>query len=162
MFVLSCGDNCQLKFGIDESNALRDKIVEIIGDGESRNSVRLISDNKSGFDAVKIAFDYKITVVLDEYEFKTCSNKVNLGLLLLGYAKNEVEEQEAIDFVALNSHHFCPEIMSQTSLIDYVWSQTSNRFHTRIAEAINKHLFAKKSAVSLAHNFYTKNLITHD
>lgn len=157
MIVLSCGENCQLKFGVDESNALRDKIVEIIGDGESRNSVRLISDNKSGFDAVKIAFDYKITVVLDEYEFKTCSNKVNLGLLLLGYAKNEVEEQEAIDFVALNSHHFCPEIMSQTSLIDYVWSQTSNRFHTRIAEAINKHLFAKKSAVSLAHNFYTKN-----
>lgn len=157
MIVLSCGENCQLKFGVDESNALRDKIVEIIGDGESRNSVRLISDNKSGFDAVKIAFDYKITVVLDGHEFKTCSNKVNLGLLLLGYAKNEVEEQEAIDFVALNSHHFCPEIMSQTSLIDHVWSQTSNRFHTRIAEAINKHLFAKKSAVSLAHNFYTKN-----
>ncbi|MGY3914319.1 hypothetical protein [Aeromonas australiensis] len=157
MIVLSCGENCQLKFGIDESNALRDKIVEIIGDGESRNSVRLISDNKSGFDAVKIAFDYNITVVLDGHEFKPGSNKVNLGLLLLGYAKNEVEEQEAIDFVALNSHHFCPEIMSQTSLIDYVWSQTSNRFHTRIAEAINKHLFAKKSAVSLAHNFYTKN-----
>ena len=36
MIVLSCGENCQLKFGIDESNALRDKIVEIIGDGESR------------------------------------------------------------------------------------------------------------------------------
>jgi len=45
MFVLSYGDNCHLKFGIDKSNALRDKIVEIIGDGESRNSIRLISDN---------------------------------------------------------------------------------------------------------------------
>ncbi|WP_429055324.1 hypothetical protein [Aeromonas jandaei] len=157
MFVLSCGDNCQLKFGIDESNALRDKIVEIIGDGESRNSIRLISDNKSGFDAVKIAFDYKITVVLDGHEFKPGSNRFNLGVTLLPFAKNEVEEKEAIDFVAENSHHFCPEIMSQASLIDYVWSQTSNRFHTRIAEAINKHLFAKKSAVSLAHNFYTKN-----
>ena len=101
MFVLSCGDNCQLEFGIDESNALRDKIVEIIGDGESRNSVRLISDNKSGFDAVKIAFDYKITVVLDGHEFKPGSNRFNLGGTLLP--------------------------------------------------------FAKKSAVSLAHNFYTKN-----
>ncbi|WP_244082010.1 hypothetical protein [Aeromonas caviae] len=79
MIVLSCGDNCQLKFGTDESNALRDKIVEIIGDGESRNSVRLISDNKSGFDAVKIAFDYKITVVLDGHEFKPGSNRFNLN-----------------------------------------------------------------------------------
>ena len=157
MIVLSCGVNCQLKFGVDESNALRDKIVEIIGDGESRNSVRLISDNKSGFDAVKIAFDYKITVVLDGHEFKPGSNRFNLGVTLLPFAKNEVEEKEAIDLVVTSSHHLCPERMSEVSLIDDVWSQTSNQFHTRIAEAINKHLFAKKSAVSLAHNFYTKN-----
>ncbi|MFQ2888026.1 hypothetical protein ACK3YU_20525 [Aeromonas caviae] len=131
MIVLSCGENCQLKFGIDETNALRDKIVEIIGDGEPRNSVRLISDNKSGFDAVKIAFDYKITVVLDGHEFKTCSNKVNLGLLLLGYAKNEVEEKEAIDLVVTSSHHLCPERMSEVSLIDEVRSRTCNQFHNR-------------------------------
>ncbi|MGN5291209.1 hypothetical protein [Aeromonas sp. 11P] len=91
MFVLSCGDNCHLKFGIDESNALRDKIVEIIGDGEPRNSIKIIIDKDSIFHAVKIAFYYKITVVLDEHELKACSNKVNLGLLLLGYAKTELE-----------------------------------------------------------------------
>lgn len=157
MFVLSCGDNCHLKFGIDESNALRDKIVEIIGDGESRNSIRLISDNKSGFDAVKIAFDYKITVVLDEHEFKPGSNRFNLGVTLLPFAKNESEEQEAIDLVVTSSHHLCPERMSEVSLIDEVRSRTCNQFHTRIAEAIKNHLNAKKNAVSLAHNFYTKN-----
>uniref|UniRef100_UPI003BA14253 hypothetical protein n=5 Tax=Aeromonadaceae TaxID=84642 RepID=UPI003BA14253 len=157
MIVLSCGVNCQLKFGVDESNALRDKIVEIIGDGESRNSVRLISDNKSGFDAVKIAFDYKITVVLDGHEFKPGSNRFNLGVTLLPFAKNEVEEKEAIDLVVTSSHHLCPERMSEVSLIDEVRSRTCNQFHNRIAEAIKNHLNAKKNAVSLAHNFYTKN-----
>ncbi|MFQ1749039.1 hypothetical protein [Aeromonas veronii] len=157
MIALSYGDNCHLKFGIDKSNALRDKIVEIIGDGESRNSIRLISDNKSGFDAVKIAFDYKITVVLDGHEFKPGSNRFNLGVTLLPFAKNEVEEKEAIDLVVTSSHHLCPERMSEVSLIDEVRSRTCNQFHNRIAEAIKNHLNAKKNAVSLAHNFYTKN-----
>lgn len=144
MFVLSCGDNCHLKFGIDESKALRDKIVELIDDGEPRNSIRLISDNNSGFDAVKIAFDYKISVVLDEHEFQPSTCRFNLGVTLLPFAKNELEEQEAIDLVVTSSHHFCPERMSEVSLIEEVRSRTCNKFHTRIAEAIKNHLNAKK------------------
>jgi hypothetical protein len=157
MFVLSCGDNCHLKFGLDESKALKDKIVELIDDGEPRNSIRLISDNNSGFDAVKIAFDYKISVVLDENGFQPSTSRFNLGVTLLPFAKNELEEQEAIDLVVTSSHHLCPERMSEVSLIEEVRSRTCNQFHTRIAEAIKNHLNAKKNAVSLAHNFYTKN-----
>jgi hypothetical protein len=157
MFVLSCGDNCHLKFWLDESKALKDKIVELIDDGEPRNSIRLISNNNSVFDAVKIAFDYKITVMLDEHEFKPSSSRFNLGLTLLPFAKNELEEQEAIDLVVTSSHHLCPERMSEVSLIDEVRSRTCNQFHTRIAEAIKNHLNAKKNSVSLAHKFYTKN-----
>ncbi|HGY0991722.1 TPA: hypothetical protein ACNU17_000584 [Aeromonas salmonicida subsp. pectinolytica] len=157
MFVLSYGDNCHVKFRVNESDALKRKIVEIISDGEPRNSIKIIIDKDSIFHAVKIAFDYKITVVLDEHEFQPSSSRFNLGVTLLPFAKNKLEEQEAIDLVATSSHHLCPERMSEVSLIDEVRSRTCNQFHTRIAEAIKNHLNAKKNAVSLAHNFYTKN-----
>ncbi len=157
MFVLSYGDNCHVKFRVNESDALKRKIVEIISDGEPRNSIKIIIDKDSIFPAVKIAFDYKITVVLDDHEFKPGSNRFNLGVTLLPFAKNEVEEKEAIDLVVTSSHHLCPERMSEVSLIDEVRSRTCNQFHIRIAEAIKNHLNAKKNAVSLAHNFYTNN-----
>ncbi|MFM5208575.1 MULTISPECIES: hypothetical protein [Aeromonas] len=93
MFVLSYGDNCHVKFRVNESDALKIKIVEIISDGEPRNSIKIIIDKDSIFPAVKIAFDYKITVVLDDHEFKPGSNRFNLGVTLLPFAKNEVEEK---------------------------------------------------------------------